>query len=150
MRFYCDNADLRLNVVRNFCCTISQFKPKHVAMNTVIKLVLVFTFEYVVGIATRYGLDGPGIGSRWGRDFPRLSRQALGPTQPPVKWVPGFSPGVKSGQGVTLTPHHLLVPWSRKSKAIPLLPLRVVRSVQSLSACTRVHLLMNVLFYFTL
>ena len=26
-----------------------------------------------VGIATRYGLDGPGIESRWGRDFSRLS-----------------------------------------------------------------------------
>jgi hypothetical protein len=24
----------------------------------------------VVGIATAYGLDGPGIESRWGRDFP--------------------------------------------------------------------------------
>jgi hypothetical protein len=24
----------------------------------------------VVGIATRYGPDGPGIESRWGRDFP--------------------------------------------------------------------------------
>ena len=31
-------------------------------------------------------------------------------------------PGVKSGRGVTLTPHPLLVPWSRKSIAIPLLP----------------------------
>jgi hypothetical protein len=27
----------------------------------------------VVGIATSYGLDGPGIESRWGRDFPHLS-----------------------------------------------------------------------------
>ena len=27
-----------------------------------------------VGIATRYGLDGPGIESRWGRDFPHPSR----------------------------------------------------------------------------
>jgi hypothetical protein len=26
-----------------------------------------------VGIATRYELDGPGIESRWGRDFPHLS-----------------------------------------------------------------------------
>ena len=34
----------------------------------------------VVGIATGYGLDGPGIESRWGRDFPHLSRPALGPT----------------------------------------------------------------------
>jgi len=32
-------------------------------------------------------------------------------------------PGVKSGRGVTLTPHPLLVSWSRKGSAIPLLPL---------------------------
>jgi len=48
-------------------------------------------------------------------------------------------PGVKSGRGVTLTSHSLLVPWSWKSRAIPLLPLWAVRPVQSLSACTRVH-----------
>jgi len=32
-----------------------------------------------VGIATGYGLHDPGIESRWGRDFPHLSRQDLGP-----------------------------------------------------------------------
>jgi hypothetical protein len=31
------------------------------------------------GIATGYGLDGPGIEFRWGRDFPHLSRPAVGP-----------------------------------------------------------------------
>jgi len=36
---------------------------------------------------------GPGIESRWGRDFLRMSRPALRPTQPPVKWVPGISRG---------------------------------------------------------
>ena len=51
----------------------------------------------------------------------------------------GSFPGVKSGWGVTLTPHPLLVSWSRKSRAIPLLPLWAVRPVQNLSACTRVH-----------
>jgi hypothetical protein len=39
-----------------------------------------------VGIATRYGLDGPGIESRLGRDFPPSSRPTLGPTQPPIQW----------------------------------------------------------------
>jgi len=38
-----------------------------------------------VGIATGYGMDGPGIESRWGRDFPHLFRPVLGPTQPPVQ-----------------------------------------------------------------
>jgi len=42
----------------------------------------------------------------------------------------GYFLGVKSGQDVTLTPHTLLVPWSRKSRAIPLLPLWAVRPVQ--------------------
>ena len=40
---------------------------------------------------------------------------------------------------MALTPHPLLVPWSKKNGAISLLPLWAVRPVQSLSACTRVH-----------
>jgi hypothetical protein len=51
----------------------------------------------------------------------------------------GSSLGVKRGRCVTLTPHHLLVPWSRKSRAIHLLPTWAVRPVQSLGACKRVH-----------
>ena len=68
----------------------------------------------------------------------------------PVQIGPGAHPafctmgtgsfsGVKSGRGVTLTPYPFLGPWSRKSRAINLIPLWAVRLVQRLSACTRVH-----------
>ena len=49
-----------------------------------------------VGIAIRYGPDGAEIESRWGRDFPRPFKPAVGPTQPPVQWVPGLFPGDKA------------------------------------------------------
>jgi hypothetical protein len=37
-------------------------------------LALIYLFIYL----TRYGLDGPGIESRWGQDFSYPSSQALG------------------------------------------------------------------------
>jgi hypothetical protein len=72
-----------------------------------------------VGVATDYGLDGPGSNPGGGEIF-RPSRQALGPTQSPVKRVPDLSRGVKCGRGVLLTTHPLLVPRSWKSRAISL------------------------------
>jgi hypothetical protein len=45
------------------------------------------------GIATSYGLSGSEIESRWRRDFSHTPRPALGPTQPPVQWVPRLSRG---------------------------------------------------------
>jgi hypothetical protein len=60
-----------------------------------------FTVKYIftsgpgnsVRIATSYGLDGPGIESRWEARISAPVQTGPGPTQPPVKWVPGLSRG---------------------------------------------------------
>ena len=66
----------------------------------------------VVGIATAYGLDGPGIEFRWGARFSALLQ--TGPETHPASCTMGSGsfPGVRCGRGVTLTPHPLLVPRS--------------------------------------
>ena len=45
-----------------------------------------------VGLATDYGLDGPGSNPD-GDEIFRPSRPAMAYTQPPIKWVPGLSRG---------------------------------------------------------
>ena len=67
-------------------------------------------------------LDGPGS-NPGGDDIFRTSRPALGPTQPPVQWVPGLSRGYRQpGRGGDPPP--LPVPKVlEKSRAIPLLTL---------------------------
>ena len=62
--------------------------------------VLILSYIYIykcgpgssVGIATDYGLDGPGS-NPGGDEIFRPSRPALMPTQPSVKWVLGLSQG---------------------------------------------------------
>jgi hypothetical protein len=94
-----------------------------------------------VGIATAL---------RAGRSGDRIPVEAR--FSAPVQSGPGAHPasftidtgsflGVKSGRSVTLTPHLFLVLWSWKSRAIPLLPLWVVRPVQSLSRATALLLI---------
>jgi len=82
-------------------CRISQalLLNRHVAVNTLLDILTeLFSVSLnsgglgsVVGIATGYGLDGPGIESRWRREFLHLFRRALGPTQLPIQWVPCLS-----------------------------------------------------------
>ena len=71
-----------------------------------------------VGIATDYGLDSPGIRIPVGRDFPPVQ---TGPGAHPASCTGTRSfPRVKYGRGMLLTTHPLLMPWSWKSRAIPL------------------------------
>ena len=59
----------------------------------------------VVGIATGYGLDGPGIESQWGASF--SAPVQTGPEAHPASCTMGTGsfPGVKSNAGMKLTPH---------------------------------------------
>jgi hypothetical protein len=78
-----------------------------------------------VGIATRYGLEGPGIESRWSEIFRTYPDRRRGP---PSLLYSGYRvfPGGKGGRGVMLTTHPLLVPRLTKSWAIPPLTLWVL------------------------
>ena len=74
----------------------------------------------LVGIAIGYGLDGPAIECRWGARF--STPVQTGPGAHPTSCTTGTGsfPGVKYDRGVLLTTHPFLVPWSWKSRAIPL------------------------------
>jgi hypothetical protein len=70
--------------------------------------------DSVVGIATRYGLEGPGIEARWGEIFRTYPDRLRGPPSLLHNGYRVFSGG-KGGRGVMLTTHPLLVPRLRKS-----------------------------------
>ena len=90
-----------------------------------------------VGIATRFGLEGPGIESRCGRDFSAPVQTGRGSHPASYTMGPGSFPGVKRPRrGVD---HPSLSSAEVKEGAIPLLPLWVF------VACSR----MNFTFTFT-
>jgi hypothetical protein len=64
----------------------------------------------VVGIATGYGLEGPETESRWKARFSVPVQTGPGAHPASCTMGTGSFPGVKSGQGMTLTTHPLLVP----------------------------------------
>ena len=119
--------------------------------------VVIFRTGSSVGIATELRVRRSGDGIPVGARFSAPVQTGPGARPASCTMGTGSFQGVMSGRGVTLTPHPFLLPWSRKSRAepllpygptvctepqclysiaIPLLPLWAVRSVQSLSACT--------------
>ena len=82
---------IHISFVYNYCLEVSLWvcsTEKPFSNKSAYKIINAYVLSgpgSSVGIVTGYGLDGPGIESRWGRDFPHLSRPALGPTQLPAQ-----------------------------------------------------------------
>ena len=76
-----------------------------------------------VSIATCYGLDGPRIESRWGRDFPNPSRPAVGGLPSLLYDGYRFFPAGKASGAWRWLPTPSYRRGERTSIAIPLLPL---------------------------
>jgi len=77
---------MAINIIR--LCNITDYVPYY--------CVLIYdsaVWDSSVNIATRYRLDSLGIKAQKGQDIPYPSRPTLGPTQPPIEWVPGLFRG---------------------------------------------------------
>ena len=99
--------------------------------------------DSTVGVATRYGLDGPGIESRWGARFSATVQ--TGPRSYPTSYTMGTGsfPGGKRLRRCVVHQFHL-APRSKKESSYARLPM------WALVACSRVNFTFTFTFTFTL
>jgi hypothetical protein len=96
-------SDVNLLLPRDCLVLWSIFAPRKTLQIRTVNInetrIYIRSRDSSVGIATGYGLDDREFWIRvpvGSRIFSTSSRPALGPTQPPIQWVPGaFSLGVK-------------------------------------------------------
>ena len=128
VKHWCNNTGERIHAWRKTCYTDDlttknfMWAPLDQTWASVQRLVIncmVWPSNNVVGIATVYGLDGLGIKPWWGARF--SAPVQTGPGAHPASCTMGTRsfPGVNSSRCLTLTPHPLLVPRSRRSRAVP-------------------------------
>jgi hypothetical protein len=73
-----------------------------------LKLSLGRSWNSSIGTEMGYGPDGRDSNTGWGKifTFSIASRLVLGPTQPPIRWVPAdLSPGVKNEWSTSCSGH---------------------------------------------
>ena len=73
----------------------------HINIIIIIIIIVIAGLGSSVGIATDYGLDGPGIESRWGRDFPPVQ---TGPGAHPTSCKMGTGGKVRPGRAADHSP----------------------------------------------
>ena len=121
---------------------------KHLGSTQLLRRICVWTAYMLLGgylcdschsprLATGWTVQGSNLGA--GEIFRTCPDRSLDHPASCTMGTGSFQ-GVKGGRGVRLAPHPLPVPWSRKSKAIPVHALWTVQPVQTLSACTTVHI----------
>jgi hypothetical protein len=105
-------------------CAACTHKDRYSNSSITVNILLLGSFIYIaylrsygpgssVGIVTGYGLDGPGIESRWRARFSAPVQTGPGAHPAFYRMGTGSFSEVEIGRGVTLTPHALLVPRSK-------------------------------------
>jgi hypothetical protein len=79
---YCRTGQTTIDNMAHAYCMLDNWGYKHTHTHSEYVILIAFPKamgrDSSVGIAPRYGLDDPGIESRWGRDFPHPSIPAPG------------------------------------------------------------------------